>query len=682
MLPALLLIIVATVHDATAVARNYEKALAKEDFEDKFSLLGPRSFIKNHQTVASFFKDEVGQNYTCGRDLAILDEAITRRETWALKMLDASSKIPSGLLEGNFIDLGMFDECMGVKGEALGVEIRGRHCMYSIASTSGNDSHLINPTLSICMPSTCNGSDIVYLFNSTISTIDRLKELGITVVSATCTPVDKEIWDTEFTVSFSILMAFIGLLLFCTLCDVILRQRDAGEYRHPVLSTLAKFSLIISASSILSTRVREGNLPAIHGIRFLSMGWVILGHEYILHFQGVNVNNLSILNWIQSWKSLYIFIAQFTVDTFFTISGFFMTYLFLKQMPKEKRFNVPMYYLHRYFRLTPAIIALTLLTVVFIPKMGSGPRWDMLMSVFGGSCRKKWWPNLLYVQNFVQKDNLCLGHLWYLAVDMQLFWISPIILYPLYSKHKIGLAILFVFFIVSIAVPGAIVGINQYPALSFIQNKNLQLTKDIFTEVYEMSYNRAGPWLIGILLGFEVANNNRRLGKLTVSTGWFVAIGSFAFCTFGTRSFMEPSYEYNDVWESVFTAVSRPIWAVGVCWIIYACIHNYAGPVFIVLSWKFFVPLSRISYCVYLVHFIIQLMHLSTQRTPNYFSDYNIWNDFFSNLIISIVVGFFFSLLFESPIMILEKMLFRRKRENVKESQRNLGSEDSKAYQA
>ncbi|XP_031780038.1 LOW QUALITY PROTEIN: nose resistant to fluoxetine protein 6 [Nasonia vitripennis] len=667
MLPVFWLIVAVIFNDATATARNYEK-----DFEDKLSLLGPRSLIE------SVNKDEIAQNYTCGRDLAILGKAITKQEMWAMKMLDASSKIPSGLLEGNTIDLGMFDECMSVKGESQGIEIRGNHCMYSITLTNGNATLPITPTLSICMPSTCNGSDIVHMFDSLISTINELKNIKIVISSATCTPADEEICDTEFTVCFSILIAFTGLLLFCTLCDVILWQRDTGKYKYPVLSTLAKFSFIKSASSILSTNVREGNLPAIHGIRFLSMGWIVLGHEYNVYFLSANVNTASILNWAQSWKSLYIFTAPFAVDTFLTISGFLMTYLFLKQMPKQKSFNVPMYYLHRYFRLTPALIALLIFSIVFVPKIGSGPLWDKLIPVFVGSCREKWWKNLLYVQNFVEKENMCLGHLWYLAVDMQLFWISPIFISSL-QKNKIRPSCCTRIFFSLLDSSRSDYRNQQDTAFSFINSKNnLQLN----SEVYKMPYNRAGPWLIGILLGFEVANNNRRLGKSAILAGWLITIGAFAFCTFGTRSFMETSYEYNVIWESFFTAVSRPIWGLGVCWIIYACLHNYAGPVSYVLSWKFLLPLSRISYCVYLVHIVIQLMHQSAIRIPNYFSDYYIWHDFLSHLVTSVVIGFFFSLLFESPFMVLEKMLFRRKRASAKESQENLRSEGSKDEQA
>ena len=50
----------------------------------------------------------------------------------------------------------------------------------------------------------------------------------------------------------------------------------------------------------------------------------------------------------------------------------------------------------------------------------------------------------------------CLGHTWYLAVEMQFFWISPLILYPLARKPKIGLVILGALFIFSVIIPGKI----------------------------------------------------------------------------------------------------------------------------------------------------------------------------------------------------------------------------------
>ena len=45
-----------------------------------------------------------------------------------------------------------------------------------------------------------------------------------------------------------------------------------------------------------------------------------------------------------------IFNADKSVDSFFMIGGMFLTFGFLNQMEKTKRFNVLMYCLHRFLR--------------------------------------------------------------------------------------------------------------------------------------------------------------------------------------------------------------------------------------------------------------------------------------------------------------------------------------------
>lgn len=47
-----------------------------------------------------------------------------------------------------------------------------------------------------------------------------------------------------------------------------------------ILEELKKFSLYANGKRVLDTRVLQGTLPAVQGLRFFSMCWVILGHEY------------------------------------------------------------------------------------------------------------------------------------------------------------------------------------------------------------------------------------------------------------------------------------------------------------------------------------------------------------------------------------------------------------------
>ena len=59
----------------------------------------------------------------------------------------------------------------------------------------------------------------------------------------------------------------------------------------------------------------------------------------------------------------------------------------------------------------------------------------------------------------------CLLHLWSLSVDMQLLWVSPLILIPLYKTPKVGLSIIAVLFFTSVVTSATLVGINKYSAI-------------------------------------------------------------------------------------------------------------------------------------------------------------------------------------------------------------------------
>ena len=59
--------------------------------------------------------------------------------------------------------------------------------------------------------------------------------------------------------------------------------------------------------------------------------------------------------------------------------------------------------------------------------------------------------------------------------------------------------------------------------------------------------------------------------------GWCIAVICFIFCTWGFETLIEKDYEYDVVWEAIFGSISRPIWAIGLSWIIFASINGYGG---------------------------------------------------------------------------------------------------------
>lgn len=54
-----------------------------------------------------------------------------------------------------------------------------------------------------------------------------------------------------------------------------------------------------------------------------------------------------------------------------------------------------------------------------------------------------------------------------------------------------------------------------------------------------------------------------------------------------------------------YFAWSRVVWSISVCYIIFACVNNYGGFVNWFLAHPFWKPISRLSYSIYLTHYIV-----------------------------------------------------------------------------
>lgn len=68
-------------------------------------------------------------------------------------VLDAYGRIPQGFAQGNFIDLGMFDQCLNIAEKVDDIDIKGKYCYNG----------LIIPFINL-NPSTLQVNQIVSVF--------------------------------------------------------------------------------------------------------------------------------------------------------------------------------------------------------------------------------------------------------------------------------------------------------------------------------------------------------------------------------------------------------------------------------------------------------------------------------------------------------------------------------------
>jgi len=245
------------------------------------------------------------------------------------------------------------------------------------------------------------------------------------------------------------LLSLSGLLVqHSSLFGYPLDESDEALVRSktPLGKLLISFSPDRNISKLLfSSPPKDKDLEVLNGIRVLGMVWVILGHAYLTPILFPVNNIMFIENHLKGVLFPLIPGAFFAVDIFFFLSAFLATYLMVDKFRNMERLNlgtVLQIYFHRIYRLIPFIALMTIFTIGFVGKLGSGPLWVQggVVDQLGAQCKSDWWANFLFINNLTHQG--CISWVWYLANDMQFFIFMPFIVYAFTRKRILGYSIL------------------------------------------------------------------------------------------------------------------------------------------------------------------------------------------------------------------------------------------------
>lgn len=79
----------------------------------------------------------------------------------------------------------------------------------------------------------------------------------------------------------------------------------------------------------------------------------------------------------------------------------------------------------------------------------------------------------------------------------------------------------------------------------------------------------------------------------------------------------------SDIEATLYDSLSRVGWALVICWVIFACHRGYSPHINKLLSNPVWMPLYRLNYCIYLSHFLVQIVIFGNMQTDVHFSDFN-----------------------------------------------------------
>ncbi|CAG2167193.1 unnamed protein product, partial [Oppiella nova] len=419
-------------------------------------------------------------------------------------------------------------------------------------------------------------------------------------------------------------------LLFHSTTDSQKTKKSFESYEKsskPLLyEILISFSVKINAKKIFDTKGTDTSIQVFHGIRVLSMLWILIGHSFAFAVQWMTFRNPLVIREVpQNIMSQLLANGTFSVDCFFFISGFLVSYVVMTKAKKHSgKPNIFLFYLHRYLRMTPSMMAVIAFSATLLQYLGSGPQWTESITMFNGWCQKNWWVNGLYLHNFVNTQNMCLSHSWYSAVDMQFYFLSPLILVPLYLKPVLGISLAILALFCSMGLTGYLTLINDFPAVPYINDVVEQAVVDKYYRLlYIKPYCRVGPYLVGILLAYAIytSQGDIKMKKFYSTMGWiisFVVSLGVLFAMFPANNGNVPEVHI----AALYSSTSRTIWALSLSWVTFACITGNGGFINAFLSAKVWVPFSRLTHCAYLVHPIVMAVLYGSREHPFDFSSY------------------------------------------------------------
>lgn len=108
-----------------------------------------------------------------------------------------------------------------------------------------------------------------------------------------------------------------------------------------LIRILDQFSIMSNLKSLLSTNVSSSEIHCINGLRFLTMGWIVLNHTLVtIHFETFD-RFFKYADLVTPIAMQGLINSSVSVDTFFVISGALLTYSILRKTvsPKSTSLN-------------------------------------------------------------------------------------------------------------------------------------------------------------------------------------------------------------------------------------------------------------------------------------------------------------------------------------------------------
>ncbi|XP_058880709.1 O-acyltransferase like protein isoform X2 [Acipenser ruthenus] len=601
------------------------------------------------------FKEKVSRK--CMQDtkkfIEDLNEDIPRE--YAALMYDAFGKMGSDFVGGNMNRPGSFSECI----LANAGDFSGQYCQVMLIQEQ--TGYLVG----LCVPDSCDEAEIeilvandvfkykdtslvppipsVLLHNSTqqipVSTTKCLKKNGTPDASAIV---------CLFVCSFIVALPLGGTIYVALI-----------KWKKQKLNLSTAGSNFKSDPNLYGTFLQH-DVHQKHANNFSADVESPTEHKSGRDVEENNKNH-NAKRWKDSVENNPVYIVALSgpsylaVDTFLLIGGLLsVKSLFSLIHRADDKMTIQLvgtFLLNRLKRIQPLHIFMVCLSIGLLSVVPKGSFWsfaEMQIDI----CKKYWWTNMLLINNLFFYPNSCIPWSWYLAIDVQFYFTTPLLVFLLRRNTYTLIAVATIFLLIPCFISALLTAYFQLP----LYLPNEWIHKAYFEYYYNKPYSRYGPYLIGILLGMFMNAKKERLLKKQwqAAVGWISSLTSMALLV-ALAYVLHEVPNCPSAPHAIYQGLHRTLWAVAVAWIIFACDEGFGGYINTFLSLNVWIPFSSISFACFMIHPLLIIIFNGIQETLFHYTDINFFYLYMGHLVLTVALGYVLTVLVEKPYLFLKR---------------------------
>ncbi|KAL5277889.1 hypothetical protein ACFFRR_002871, partial [Megaselia abdita] len=461
---------------------------------------------------------------------------------------------------------------------------------------------------------------------------------------------------------------------------------EVDEFAPPPIKDVIKniwlsFSPERSYQELISTEKKDMQFPFFHLIRIVStiMLYFFLKFVMIGHYAISNRDEMaSMFN-----NSLTVFFRtpMIFMDLLLIVSGFLTSYQLSEEMQDTNHIGLLKRLTYKGMRYLPTLYAVLFFQTWILPYFGSGPFWGSLIMQNSEICESQMWRNIFSVQNAIDFEETCSPISVQLALEMQLFFIAPLIVWLYYSDSNTGFYVYGALHAMSVA---ARFGRTDTEHLSSTLFHGINVSKFYRTAnlMFSSPVSRVTPYLVGVGTGILYRNTEGviEMSPSTVRLNWIMATLGISWCFWNPSSGMNMDFIYDSSDAASYASWSPLILGMSIALIIFLLPKNGDSEEPHPFN-KFCTSLpalviSRMCYPIQLVTFVVILYNTASSKEIRKYSFSDMFDivEIFSILFFAVLLSVLIDIPMRNVRSVIVERLFWPKPPQADEEEHDISS--------